>query len=291
MDNFQIAPGTHIGFVALRVADLQSMSDFYTKIVGLAILKQTTDTVYLGIRRNQQVLLTLRQIEGQPSTHFLTGLLRLAVLLPQMRQLAGALKHMQRNNIKITGSYETQYSQSFEIEDPEGTGVVFTVDKPKQLWQQFSDADWAAQMTENIAPEILAKDNTANFRQLPSGTALSYLQLRVKDLAASIHFYTLMLGFTPRPTPDDRTTFLAAGDYHHHFSLTEEKTSKTAKPLPDGRGLGLDFVDLVLPNVNAMADLAAHLQQQGLSDFDYAQQNHYLMLTDPNQLRLWFTVA
>ncbi|KRN29297.1 hypothetical protein IV38_GL000179 [Lactobacillus selangorensis] len=65
MATFKIAPETRIGFLALKVQDLDKMTEFYTNILGLRVLKRTNDQVYLGTQVNQEVLLTFRQIDGK----------------------------------------------------------------------------------------------------------------------------------------------------------------------------------------------------------------------------------
>ncbi|MCH4170928.1 MAG: VOC family protein [Lactobacillus sp.] len=291
MKDFHIAPETRIGFIALKVADLQSMSDFYTKIVGFDILKQTEDTTYLGVRVNQQVLLTLRHVPAKATDTLKTGLEHFAILLPHSSQLGLMLEHVQSNDIKLTGLYENGYSQAFDIIDPEGNGVEFAVDKSIEQWQSMDKFDWENEVTRTIKAADILQHKSGHLSGLPSGTTIGHVQLRVKNMAATADFYTKSLGFNLKKTGDTKERFLSAGDYHHHIGVNLAGEDRDQLQLIGDNDLGLDFVNIVLPGVSEMDLLLQNLEDNGVKGYDYSAANHYLMLQDPNNIRLWFSIA
>ena len=55
---------TRVDFVALKVANLTLVSQWYQQVARLDLLRQNGSTIYLGTRLNQQVLVVLHQITG-----------------------------------------------------------------------------------------------------------------------------------------------------------------------------------------------------------------------------------
>ncbi|MCD2257128.1 VOC family protein [Lactobacillus sp. CC-MHH1034] len=290
MENFRIAPETRIGFVALKVSDLSAMTDFYTKIVGFDLLKQTQDTSYLGVRVNQQVLLTLREIDGVMPNQAVTGLEHFAILLPHSSQQGTILTHIQSNSISLTGVYENGYSQVFAITDPEGNGVEFAVDKTIEKWTSMDKYDWENEMTHDIDAKVILDQKRGSFSGLPSGTTIGHVQLAVKDLQKTADFYTKVLGFSLKPTGNPEERFLSAGDYHHHIGVNLAPENQKLALVQDNN-YGLDFVNILLPEKRDMVTLVDNLQDNGYTNFDYSEANEYLMLQDPNNIRLWLSLA
>lgn len=289
MSGYIIADETRIRYVALKVKDLQAMVDFYTQIAGLALLKRSEEVAYLGTRQNQEVLVTLHKIAGHTPKAPTAGLEHMAILLPDRNTLGSALQHMVDNGIAIDGVFENSYSQTFIIHDPEGNGVEFADDKSASEWRTPNAIDWHNERTETIAQDVLLKHQGDKYAAAPAGISIGHVQLRVNNLADTAKFYEAGLGFSVNNDADPKQLFLAAGDYHHHIGINLTNDEHLAKPVFDE--YGLDYVNLILPNESAMDLLRTNLDVQGFKDYDYNSQFHYLQVTDPNGINLWFAIA
>ncbi|KRL14278.1 MAG: VOC family protein [Schleiferilactobacillus perolens] len=289
MSGYNIADETRIGFVALKVKDLQAMLDFYSQIAGLALLKRSEEAAYLGARQNQEVLVTLHKIAGEKPKEATAGLEHFAILLPDRNTLGSALQHMVDNGIAIDGVYENAYSQTFIIHDPEGNGVEFAYDKSAAEWRNINAVDWHSERTVKIPLDNVLNHQDGKYSEAPAGVNIGHVQLRVNNLKETANFYEKGLGFSINDDADPKQLFLAAGDYHHHIGVNLADSGQLARPAFNN--YGLDFVNLVLPNESAMDLLQTNLAAQGFSDFDYNAQFHYLQVTDPNGINLWFSLA
>ncbi|HAJ54247.1 MAG TPA: ring-cleaving dioxygenase, partial [Lactobacillus sp.] len=83
---------TRVDFIALKVANLAKESQWYQQIARLDLLRQNGDTIYLGTRINQQVLVVLHQIKGLSPQKPVTGLDHFAILLPNPGALGAAYR-------------------------------------------------------------------------------------------------------------------------------------------------------------------------------------------------------
>ncbi len=55
--------------------------------------------------------------------------------------------------------------------------------------------------------------------EIPAGTRIGHVHLKVADMNRSLDFYCGLLGFGITLRYGDQAAFLAAGGYHHHIGL------------------------------------------------------------------------
>lgn len=67
--------------------------------------------------------------------------------------------------------------------------------------------------------------------QVPAGTRIGHVHLKVADLERSLRFYRDLLGFELQQYYGDSAAFISAGGYHHHIGLNTWQT-KGAGPAP-----------------------------------------------------------
>ncbi|TDB66917.1 VOC family protein [Arundinibacter roseus] len=67
--------------------------------------------------------------------------------------------------------------------------------------------------------------------QIPAGTRIGHVHLKVADLSRALYFYCDLLGFTKTATYGEDAAFVSAGGYHHHIGLNTWQ-SKGAGPAP-----------------------------------------------------------
>src|SRR5215471_5777669 len=91
-----IHPGTNIGLVTLRVADLERSRRFYEDILAFQPIEQTPGKVVLG-GQDKQPLLELIEVPGAaPQPRRATGLYHVAILFPTRADLGRELLRLAR---------------------------------------------------------------------------------------------------------------------------------------------------------------------------------------------------
>jgi catechol 2,3-dioxygenase len=101
----------------------------------------------------------------------------------------------------------------------------------------------------------------SNDYQIPSGTRIGHVHLKVSDLKRSLDFYCGLLGFELMQTYGADAAFISAGGYHHHIGLNTWY-SKGAQPASP-RTVGLFHTAFLYPNRKDLAAILQRLQKAG----------------------------
>jgi len=119
--------------------------------------------------------------------------------------------------------------------------------------------------------------------QVPSGTRIGHVHLKVSDLPRSLQFYCDLLGFTLTATYGSDAAFISAGGYHHHIGLNTWQ-SKGASP-PPRRSTGLFHTAILYPERRDLAIAYQRLLKAGYPLTGAADHgvSEALYLDDPDQ--------
>jgi catechol 2,3-dioxygenase len=142
-----IAPGTRIGHVHLRVADLDRALDFYCGVLGFALIqKMGTQAAFIsaGGYHHHIGLNTWESLGGHPPPPGTTGLYHLAILYPTRADLADALRRVAEADIQLDGAADHGVSEALYLRDPDDNGVELYRDRPQNEWPH--DAEGRLQM-------------------------------------------------------------------------------------------------------------------------------------------------
>lgn len=132
-----IDPGTRIGHVHLKVADLERALAFYSGVLGFEITQRWgTQAAFLsaGGYHHHIGLNTWESFGGQTPGPNTTGLYHLAVLYPTRSQLADALRRVLAAGIHLDGASDHGVSEALYLRDPDQNGVELYWDRPKDEW-------------------------------------------------------------------------------------------------------------------------------------------------------------
>jgi catechol 2,3-dioxygenase len=118
---------------------------------------------------------------------------------------------------------------------------------------------------------------------IPAGTRIGHVHLKVADLPRALKFYCDVLGFELQQLYGDQAAFVSAGGYHHHIGLNTWE-SKGGRPPPPGT-TGLYHTAILYPRradlANALKRLIEHrIPLDGASDHGVSQA---LYLRDPDE--------
>ncbi len=261
---------THMGSVALDVADLDAMTTFYRDVLLLDQIAERGDEIDLG--RGSDVLVTLRHRPGLPRGERRTaGLFHTAILHDSPTSLATTLASFALARPELyTGSGDHLVSQAFYLDDPEGNGVELYYDRPRDTWTWDNGqvrmttlfVDPNQFLGEHLTPQARDFVETAAGRRgsLPDETVVGHVHLKVGDTARAKDFYVDTLGFDV--TSEMRgALFGSAGGYHHPMAMNTWSSEGVGLRAP---GLGLGRVDIVVPSAADVAELTTRARSRGV---------------------------
>lgn len=132
-----IAPGTRVGHVHLKVADLERAIAFYSGVLGFQVTQRYgAQAAFLsaGGYHHHIGLNTWDSAGGTPPPPGHTGLYHTAFLFPDRTTLAQALHRVRAAGIPLDGAADHGVSEAIYLRDPDGNGIELYVDRPREEW-------------------------------------------------------------------------------------------------------------------------------------------------------------
>jgi catechol 2,3-dioxygenase len=280
-----IPPDTSIGKVRLRVADLDDLTTFYERVIGLEAVEREDELTRLGAAGGEPLIELVGAPDAPAPPSFSTGLFHLAILVPDRAELARSLQRVAGTGWRLTGASDHLVSEALYLQDPEGNGIEIYRDRPREEWRRNGDELAMATLPldlESVLGELDPGERQAN--GMPGGTTMGHVHLQVADIPAAERFYNRALGLDVMVRSYPGALFLAAGGYHHHLGLNTWQ-SQGAPPPPEG-ALGLDRYELVLPNAAERDSAADRLAEAGA---DPQRLDEGVVVSDPSGNRVLLT--
>lgn len=137
-----IDPSVRIGHVHLKVADLERALKFYCGVLGFELMQRMGTSaafVSAGGYHHHIGLNTWESLGGKPPPHGSTGLFHTAILYPERRLLADALRRVLSAGIRLDGASDHGVSEALYLRDPDHNGVELYWDRPRNLWPRAAD--------------------------------------------------------------------------------------------------------------------------------------------------------
>jgi catechol 2,3-dioxygenase len=278
-----IPPDTAIGRVRLRVADIDALTTFYERVVGLRAVERGGELARLGPEGGEPLVELVSAPDAPLAPSFSTGLFHLAILVPDRAELARSLQRVGGAGWRLTGASDHLVSEALYLQDPEGNGIEIYRDRPRDQWGHDGGELRMATLPldlESVLSE-LPEEQAAN--GMPAATTIGHVHLQVADIPPAEGFYNGALGLDVMVRSYPGALFLAAGGYHHHLGLNTWQ-SAGAPPPPEG-ALGLDRYELVLPDTASRDAAAERVAESG----DPVRLDEGVLATDPSGNRVLLT--
>ena len=128
-----IDPGADIGHVHLKVSDIDRAVDFYTDVLGFELqARMGADAAFLsaGGYHHHIGLNTWAGKNAPAPAPGTTGLYHFAILYPDRRSLANAVRRLIEHQIPLEGASDHGVSEAIYLRDPDGNGVESYRDRP-----------------------------------------------------------------------------------------------------------------------------------------------------------------
>jgi catechol 2,3-dioxygenase len=233
-----------VGAYALAVRDLDGVSAFYQRIVGLEEMARSAKGVSLGIGGVALLHLEHRP-DAKPDDQKTAGLFHTAFLMPTRRDLADWYLHALRCGLNVTRTGDHDVNEAIYYEDPEGNGCECYADRPPEVWKWQDDGTVDIPST-HVDLASLKRDavNLTGPWRAPGGLRIGHINLRVGEIAPSEHFFCKAVGLdhTGRrdiraPGVDGTITFMSSGRYHHHVATNNFSSDGAGPRDPQRAGL------------------------------------------------------
>lgn len=141
-----IDPGTRIGHVHLKVADIERALAFYRDVLGFELTQRYgTQAAFVsaGGYHHHIGLNTWESRGGSPPPRGATGLYHVAILYPTRAALAEAFRRVLAAGIPIDGASDHGVSEAIYLRDPDGNGIELYRDRPPEQWPRAADGSLA----------------------------------------------------------------------------------------------------------------------------------------------------
>jgi catechol 2,3-dioxygenase len=141
-----IDPGTRIGHVHLKVADIDRALAFWCGVLGFELIQRYgpgAAFISAGGYHHHIGLNTWESKGGSPPAPGTTGLYHVAILYPTRAALADALRRLIKAGISLDGASDHGVSQALYLRDPDQNGIELYWDRPQEEWPRNADGSLA----------------------------------------------------------------------------------------------------------------------------------------------------
>lgn len=289
----RIHPDTRPAYVHLNVANLENQLVFYQGALQLELNWRDETSAGLGISGHDLVRLT--RLPGGKRYQGVTGIYHFALLFPNRRELARAIKRLFALKWPNSPTDHVMTKTTY-LTDPEGNEIELYCESPEDGVFLFDEsggfrAQWADGRPSNGREPL---DLDALFSRLkpedrldapvPPETRLGHFHLYVSSLAETRRFYHELLGFDDMGTARDfRMGTVSAGGYHHHIGYNTWQGEGAPPPPPNA--LGLKHIAFTLPTPEAWASFRARMETVGMP---FNQTDEGILVADPSQNAVLF---
>jgi catechol 2,3-dioxygenase len=154
-----IDPRVRIGHVHLKVADLERSLRFYCDVLGFQLTQRwgpSAAFISAGGYHHHIGLNTWESLGGAPPAPGTTGLYHLAILYPERRELADALRRVVAAGITLDGAADHGVSEALYLRDPDENGVELYWDRPESEWPRTPEGALAMYSSPLDLEELLS---------------------------------------------------------------------------------------------------------------------------------------
>lgn len=218
-----MTPSLQLRSVHLRVSNLTRSVDFYARQMGFAGASRTAQRAELtapGSPLGVEPLLVLNEDRSAPPpSPAAAGLFHAALLLPTRAALGRWLRAAQGAGVNFAGFSDHGVSEALYLSDPDGNGLEFYADRPRDLWPRENGGLAMGTLPLDVRSLLAAGDTAGRTDPVLQDAVWGHFHFRVTNLDRSEKFYSERLGVTLTQRYGSSARFLGADGYHHHLGL------------------------------------------------------------------------
>jgi len=260
---YRIADATRIGYVHLRVRDLERSLAFYLDVLGFKLISGGAHTATLSANGRGPGLIVLTARKDAPARPpRSTGLYHFAIRVPNRRSLAMVIRRLADVPWPVQGFADHDVSEAVYLSDPDGNGIEVYADRPRDEWPLRNGQ--VEMVTEPLDFDGLMRELDSwpgVWEGMDPMTDIGHVHLRISSLEAGEDFYHLVLGFDVMQRDMIGALFLAAGGYHHHVGVNTWTSENGPRPPADA--VGLVSFQVLVPDEATLREIKQRLVASG----------------------------
>jgi catechol 2,3-dioxygenase len=167
-----IDPGTHIGHVHLRTADIDRVKDFYVGILGFDVVQEmrdvpgwgtTGDILFLsaGGYHHHLGFNTWLSKDGPPQPDGVTGLHHVALNFPTRAALGAVVGRLQDAGWPLRSAVDHGTHEAVYLSDPDGNDLELAWDRPREQWPRDEAGNIVMAMGDELDVAALVAEAAA----------------------------------------------------------------------------------------------------------------------------------
>ncbi|GGB28241.1 MULTISPECIES: VOC family protein [Paracoccaceae] len=262
-----------IGAVRLKVRDLDAVSAFYQRVLGLVPVATDGDRITFGTGD-----VPLLELQGDPDLSPLdprqAGLFHTAFLMPTRSDLARWVGHAAEARVPLQGASDHLVSEALYLVDPEGNGIEVYADRPVSAWHG-DDGEIRMSTDPLDLQDLLQSAEGTEWSGFPEDGSIGHVHLQVGDTGEADRFYRDVLGLDISASYPG-ASFYGSGGYHHQLAGNIWNSRRAGKR-PEGMA-GLDSVEIIVQNAGDITGIAARAESADIASTRTADG---LTLNDP----------
>lgn len=160
-----IDPRAVIGHVHLKVSDVARSEEWYGRVLGFeTTTRYGSDAVFMSAGGyHHHIALNQWHSKGaEPAPVRAPGLFHLAILYPDRRALAVAVRRVLESGWQLDGAADHGVSEAIYLHDPDGNGIELYRDRPKEEWPRNVDGSLGMTTDALDLHALLAEAEPAN---------------------------------------------------------------------------------------------------------------------------------
>ena len=164
-------PGTCVGHIHLKVADLERAIAFYSGVLGFEVTQRygpRAAFLSAGGYHHHIGLNTWDSAGASPPPPGHTGLYHVAFLYPDRASLAAAVARVAGAGIAFDGAADHGVSEAVYLRDPDGNGIELYRDRPEADWPRTADGTLDMVNDPLSIDDLIAEAGTAGL-DMPRG--------------------------------------------------------------------------------------------------------------------------
>ena len=265
--------------VILKVKDIDKMTAFYEKVLGMKVRKQDSERTELGTDKDTLLILKTNEKLNyrKPET---ANLYHIAYLLPERTDLAVFLRHIMDIGFDGLGAADHLVSEAIYLNDPENNGIEIYTDRNKEGWSYTNNGDVVMDTLSLNADELYYLSSNSNFR-MPDGSRVGHVHMQGVNIPEIRKFYEDIL-LLNKTAVMPNAVFMSYDGYHHHFAFNHWD-SRISKP-GDNTSTGLEAIEYEIDK-----ERYEHIKNNAEKNLKYPDleiMDGYFMINDLNNVKL-----
>ncbi|QBP18782.1 VOC family protein [Acetilactobacillus jinshanensis] len=283
---YQLPTRSKVEFVSLKISNLNQMVDFYTKVIGLSLIKRTERVAYLGIPSKRKIFISLHKLDTPSKDKNVANMKSFSLILPDQDSFKKSLVHIDNLGIKVSGVQSNEYFDMFHLVDPEGNQVALYIEKFNFHDTDVTKVNWLNLSFKSETLNHYLGGFKAKSEKLPTTTRFGWIDIRVNNLKKSLHFYRDILGLDAQiDTKNKQAVLMTNHDHHRQFVLRQDSNLDPRNT----ETLGLDYFDIKMFSASEMSQLAKHFSNEDV-DCQYSRPNNFIFVSDPDLINITFSL-